>query len=134
MAALIAANHVRVERAKLKQAVRAGTVTPASVLTWPPACASSMKALDFLCCIPKVGAVKARRILATNGISESKRLGALSARQCRVLIDTLKARTAATTRYGVAVPPDSTFNQEYDSPVPPKTLGGSQRHGARGEV
>lgn len=79
MEALRRANEVRTRRARLKKDVKAGEVDPGSVLDDPAY--ATMKLIDLLLAVPKVGRTKANRVLVMNRISPSKTLGGLSDRQ-----------------------------------------------------
>ncbi len=75
------ANGVRLPRAALKREMKAGTVTGLAVLLDPPACMESIRLFEMLMAMPKVGRVKANRILAQCRISPAKTVGGLSPRQ-----------------------------------------------------
>lgn len=77
--ALRRANEVRVVRAQMKREVKAGERDPRTLLDH--ADTGSMKLMDLLLAIPKVGRVKANRMLVSHRISPSKTLGGLSRRQ-----------------------------------------------------
>lgn len=57
------------------------------VLLDPPACMATAKVLDVLMAAPKIGRVKANKILADCRISPSKTVGGLTLRQRRELVD-----------------------------------------------
>lgn len=86
MAALQTANRIRVERAKLKQALKAGSVSVLDVLREPDGYVMSMKVEQLLLALPKFGEVKARRVLIDCRISATKTVGGLSWRQRDELI------------------------------------------------
>lgn len=86
MEALKHANDIRSRRARFKaQAKRSrnggGKKQALQLLTEVPGWAGSMKVLDLLLAVPKIGRVKANRILAKTRISPSKTLGGLTERQ-----------------------------------------------------
>jgi hypothetical protein len=83
--ALAHANEIRVKRADWKRRVKAGWVAPLPALQAPPPELQGMKAFDWLLAVPKVGRVKATRLLGKAGVSHSKTLGGLSERQRREL-------------------------------------------------
>lgn len=85
MAALRRANHVRSKRAARKLELKAGSRSPARTLVRPPAELESMKVFDLLVAIPKVGRVKANKLLGQVKASPSKSVGGLSERQRREL-------------------------------------------------
>lgn len=78
-AALEKANRIRTHRAQLKQEVRSGRLDVAALLD-DPGCAT-MKTIDLLILVPRVGRVRAGHALRRAGISPSRPLGQLTARQ-----------------------------------------------------
>lgn len=82
--ALIEANRIRTHRARLKRDLAAGRVSLEAVLD-DPDCAT-MKVFEALVCLPKIGRVKANRIVTRARISPSKTCGGLSVRQRRELV------------------------------------------------
>jgi hypothetical protein len=84
--ALERANEVRSARARLKRELAAGTVELVQVLAAPPACMRTARVRDVLVVLPKIGSVKAGRILARCGIAPAKTLAGLSDRQRGELI------------------------------------------------
>jgi S13-like protein len=81
MDALSRANEVRVLRAQLKHDLKAGRVSIGALLLDPPACLGAAKVFDMLLAVPKVGSVKATKLLNSCRISSSKTFGGLSERQ-----------------------------------------------------
>lgn len=86
MEALRKGNGIRSRRARLKAQMHAsqnggGKQQALELLTEVPDWAESMKALDLLLAIPKVGRVKANRLMNKVPASPSKTLGGLSERQ-----------------------------------------------------
>ncbi len=81
MDALSRANEVRVLRAQLKRDLKAGRVSIGALLLDPPACLGAAKVFDMLLAVPKVGSVKATKLLNSCRISSSKTFGGLSERQ-----------------------------------------------------
>jgi hypothetical protein len=81
------ANEVRSARAKLKQQLAAGEIELAEILTQPPECARTLRVHDLLLVLPKIGSVKAGRILAHCSIAHSKTLAGLSHRQRAELLN-----------------------------------------------
>lgn len=77
--ALALANTIRTHRAALKRQLAAGEVQWDSLLA-DPLC-NSMKSIDVLLALPKVGRVKAYRALSRCGVSPSKTLSGLTDRQ-----------------------------------------------------
>lgn len=89
LAALEEANRIRSHRAELKRQLRAAKVPPA-VAFEDPDC-DTMKVVDLLLALPKVGRVKAHRALSKTYISPSKTIGGLSDRQRREILAMLPA-------------------------------------------
>jgi len=81
MEALDRANDVRILRARLKQDMKIGRTSGLSVLTDPPAFTETMKVLDLLLAVPKVGRVKALKTLNVARISPAKTIGGMTQRQ-----------------------------------------------------
>ncbi len=86
MDALRRANEIRVRRAQLKKALKAGSVQIETVLREPPEYVETAKVIDILMAVPKFGRVKAARFLNQCRISQSKTVGGLSERQRAELI------------------------------------------------
>ncbi len=89
MIALRQANQVRSARAKLKQDLRAGKVRLEQILATPADYLASAEVFDLLVAVPKIGPVKAGRLLTVVRISPSKTVGDLSERQRTHLIELL---------------------------------------------
>lgn len=87
--ALRQANEVRSARAKLKQDLRAGKVRLEQILVTPADYLASAEVFDLLVAVPKIGPVKAGRLLTVARISPSKTVGDLSQRQRTHLIAVL---------------------------------------------
>ena len=87
LGALQQANEIRSARAKLKKDLASGKLELARVLAQPPACARTARVRDILLVLPKIGSVRAGRILAQAGIAHSKTLGGLTDRQRAELVD-----------------------------------------------
>jgi hypothetical protein len=85
--ALERANEVRTARARLKQQLAAGEIELAQIVAEPPACVRTARLRDLLLVVPKIGSVRAGRILAHCGIAHSKTLAGLTNRQRSELID-----------------------------------------------
>jgi hypothetical protein len=79
MIALSQANQVRRLRAKLKQDLRGGKVRLEQILATPAGYLASAEVFDLLVAVPKIGPVKAGRLLTIARISSSKTVGALRA-------------------------------------------------------
>ncbi len=85
--ALEQANEVRTARAKLKKQLASGKIELVQILADPPACVRTARMRDVLLAVPKIGSVRAGRILAQCGIAHSKTLGGLTDRQRGELIN-----------------------------------------------
>lgn len=86
MVALREANRVRGLRAKLKQDLRADRVRLELVLATRTDYLASAELFDLLVAVPKIGPVKAGRLMTVAGVSPSKTVGGLSERQRGELI------------------------------------------------
>jgi hypothetical protein len=86
MDALRRANEIRVRRAQLKKDLKDGRVRIESVLERPPDYVETAKVFDILMAVPKLGRVKASRLLNQCRISQSKTVGGLSERQRTELV------------------------------------------------
>jgi len=85
--ALERANEVRTARARLKKELASGKIELVQILADPPACVRTARIRDVLLVVPKIGSVRAGRILAQCRIAHSKTLGGLTDRQRRELIN-----------------------------------------------
>ena len=85
--ALRLANEIRSARAKLKKDLASGRIELAQILAQPPECVRTARVRDVLLVLPKIGSVKAGRILADCGIAHSKTLGGLTERQRAELLN-----------------------------------------------
>lgn len=81
MDALKRANKVRSERAQLKRELKEGKLDIKDVLENPPEFLKTAKVIDILLGVPKLGRVKAEKILLRCRISQAKTIGGLSERQ-----------------------------------------------------
>lgn len=85
--ALAKGNEHRTHRKELKEDVKAGRTALVDVLLEPiPAWMQTMKVRDLLRAVPKVGPVKADKVLRRARISASKTVGGLSERQRTELV------------------------------------------------
>jgi hypothetical protein len=89
MIALRQANRVRGLRAKLKQDLRADKVRLELVLATRADYLASAEVFDLLVAVPKIGPVKAGRLLSVARVGPSKTIGGLSERQRTRLIELL---------------------------------------------
>ena len=90
MKALRKANDIRSQRAQLKRDLKGGKKKIETLLLDPPDYVLSAKTFDMLLAVPKLGRVKANRILTQCRISPSKTIGGLSERQRGELVSQLR--------------------------------------------
>lgn len=88
--ALKKANTTRAFRSNLKQDVKQRKVTAYEYILKPPEFIETMKVIELLLAIPKLGRVKAQRLLTICQISPSARLSKLSTRQRMELVSLLR--------------------------------------------
>ena len=81
LVALEQANEVRTARAELKKELASGEIELVQILADLPPCVRTARVRDVLLVLPKIGSVRAARILAHCGIAHSKTLGGLTERQ-----------------------------------------------------
>ena len=74
MEALARANDIRVRRAQLKKDLKDGQAQIESILLDPPEYVSTAKVFDMLMAVPKLGRVKAARLLNAAGSASRRRL------------------------------------------------------------
>lgn len=79
--ALVKANDVRLKRAQLKRDLKARKISGLQMLDDLPEWLETMKVIEFLLALPKVGRVKATKYLKTCEVSPAKTIGGLSDRQ-----------------------------------------------------
>lgn len=87
MTALAQANEIRCGRAELKREVRAGAVSVAQAMQHDHC--QSMKLVDLLVCVPKVGRVKAMKAISRLGVSPSRRIDELTERQLASIVQVM---------------------------------------------
>jgi hypothetical protein len=87
--ALQIANEVRSRRSALKRDLKAGRQSAVLLIADPPAWLQSMKVLDLLTAMPRVGRVKAARVLRATAVSPHKTVAGLSERQRGELVRAL---------------------------------------------
>jgi hypothetical protein len=80
MDALAHANVIRSRRAQLKRDLKDQRVSIHDVLTDPPEWVGTMKVLDLLLAVPRLGPWHASKILNRTGISATKVVGSISSR------------------------------------------------------
>jgi hypothetical protein len=93
MDALKNANIIRSYRANLKRDVKAARVSVVDLLMDPPEELESMKIFDLLLSVPKMGRIKANKLLQTCRISPSKTVGGMSDRQRSEMVVMLARRS-----------------------------------------
>lgn len=86
MEALERANDVRSRRKDLKRDLKAGRQSVHELILSPPGYLETAKVFDLLLAAPKVGRVKANKVLTVARISPSKTIGGLSPRQRSELV------------------------------------------------
>ena len=91
MEALELANRIRCERARVKRELRENPSLVLALVADPPAFLGSMKVEKLLVAVPRMGVVKARRMMVSARISDAKTVGGLSPRQRTELVDLLVA-------------------------------------------
>jgi hypothetical protein len=92
MQALARANQVRLARAALKRDISAGRSDVTNVILDSPWEAESMSLSELLCSQRRWGRARSRKLLASAGLNEGKRLGTLTERQRRILVAALEAK------------------------------------------
>jgi hypothetical protein len=92
MTSLSRANEIRLARARLKQQLRTGEARVEQILASPPECLGTATVLDLLLAVPKIGPVRASRLLTTARVSQTTIIRRLSQRQRAQLVDLLRSR------------------------------------------
>jgi hypothetical protein len=92
MTSLSKANEIRIARARLKQQLRDGDTRVEQILASPPECVGTATVLDLLLAVPKIGPVRASRLLATAQVSQTTIIRRLSERQRAELVGLLCSR------------------------------------------
>jgi S13-like protein len=90
MDALQEANRIRAVRARLKKDLKGGRKFIQDILLTPNDDVKAMKLIDLVLACPKIGRVKANKVLQQTRISPSKTIGGLSERQRMELVVKLK--------------------------------------------
>ena len=88
--ALGRANEVRLARAELKRRIADGETSVVEVLRDPPNEASTWEIGELLMSQRRWGSTRCRKFLNRHQISETKQVGALTARQRRILAEQLE--------------------------------------------
>ncbi|HSC21902.1 MAG TPA: hypothetical protein VLC07_09260 [Solirubrobacterales bacterium] len=94
MRALDRANEIRLARAALKRKVAAGKASAADIVEEVPPETESMTIAELLTSQRRWGRTRARKFLSTLLLNENKRLGDLTHRQRKMLVDELRAKLA----------------------------------------
>ena len=92
ISALELANETRSYRAALKRRLKSGRVSVGTVLLGMDPRLGTMKVQALLMAVPKIGPVKARKILKLAGVSASRTVGGLSRDQRGELLRVLGER------------------------------------------
>ena len=92
MTALENANNIRLARATLKRDIKAKRTSASSVLATPPDWVDTMKLMDLLMALPRVGSVASMRAFRLIEIGPMKTVGGISPRQRRELLRWLHGR------------------------------------------
>ena len=87
--ALKEANRIRTARSRVKGLLSEGVLELADVISNPMPELQSMKLIELVCAAPKLGRVKAARLLNITRISHHKTVGGLSSRQRQELVKAL---------------------------------------------
>jgi hypothetical protein len=98
--ALERANRVRLERSAWKHRTRClaegqALRVVAAMVADPPEWALTMRLTDVLLCLPRVGAIKVRRLMNGWILRDQLRLGSMSERQRRLVIEWALERAGA---------------------------------------
>jgi hypothetical protein len=92
MDALDRANDVRMYRANLKRDLKAGRMNIIELLLDPPQKIFTMKILELMLSVPKMGRIKVDKLLRQIKISPVKTVGGMTPRQRNELILILRKR------------------------------------------
>ena len=99
MEALKRANDIRVRRAQLKKDLKDGRAQIEEILLDPPEWVETAKVFDMLMAVPKLGRVKAARLLNSCRISQSKTVGGLSERQRAELVSLFNSDSGSAANH-----------------------------------
>ncbi len=91
LAALESANRIRVFRAQKKRQLKSGETSLVDLLVVVPLEMQTMRVMDLLLASPKVGRVKASKVLVQCSLPPSKTIGGLTTRQRSWLLELLRA-------------------------------------------
>jgi hypothetical protein len=102
--ALQQANKIRLARAKLKNDLASGKLKLGQIVAQPPACVRTARLRELLLVLPKIGSVKAGRILTQCGIAHSKTLAGLTEGQRAELLHLLATDLPGRSAWPDAAP------------------------------
>ena len=94
MEALALANQARREKARVKREIKSGQTRLSLLLAEPPCFLEGAEVLELVLAVPKLGRVKASKLLAGIPIPVTKTVGALTDRQRAALIGVLDGLAA----------------------------------------
>jgi len=86
LASLDKARNIRAKRSRMKKMLKSGEIDLSGILdNYEKYCSyiGNMKLIDILVSLPKIGIVKAKKILSELNISERKKINGLSSRQVK---------------------------------------------------
>jgi hypothetical protein len=96
MRALAHANRVRLARAELKRAIKAGRINPADIVRGCPWQVETMTVGELLRSQRRWGRARARKFLAAMALNENRELSRLTQRQRNLLARALEAKSRPT--------------------------------------
>lgn len=94
--ALRRANEIRMWRAEQKRRLKRGETSALALLAAEDERLETMTVIDLMIAVPKIGRVKAAKILRQEDISPTRTLGALTARQFGALMRVLEPYSSTT--------------------------------------
>lgn len=98
MQALAHANEIRLARAALKRAIKAGNLDAAEIVKDCPDEVATMTVSELLCSQQRWGRARARKFLSPMSVNENRELGRLTERQRVEMARKLASRTNAGAR------------------------------------
>lgn len=88
--ALRRANEIRLERAKIKQAIRRGELSAADVVVEVTDATRNWRPVEILVAVERYGPARSRRLLAEVPVGEQRTIGEMTERQRRRLADLIR--------------------------------------------
>ena len=88
--ALVRANQVRSQRARLKTELKCGRISLGALITEPPPYLASARVSELLTALPGCGPIKTARLLERCGVNPRKSVAGLTERQLGALLEALK--------------------------------------------